>query len=56
MVVQCCLCQKVRQGKQWESVSESTKLPKEVSHGYCPTCAKQAFEEIRQLLATRDSV
>jgi hypothetical protein len=47
MVVQCCVCKKVRDGLEWKS-SSLRVLVEEVSHGYCPECASQAFEAIRR--------
>lgn len=50
MIVQCCLCKKVRQGKQWVIANPSDLADAHVSHGYCPACAAQAFAEIRALI------
>ena len=49
MIVQCCSCKRVRKGKEWVDSTESEVLTGHVSHGYCPSCAAEAFAEIRQL-------
>ena len=55
MRVQCCVCKKVRRGATWIRVTESTLSGARVSHGYCPKCAKQAFEELEKLDKLRSS-
>ncbi len=50
MVIQCCVCKKVRVKGYWRDVPvRHGKAP--VSHGYCPRCAEAAFAEIRALRA-----
>ena len=47
MVVQCCVCKKVRrQSGEWAAFAPPT--PSETSHGYCPRCAEIALAEIRR--------
>ena len=48
MVIQCCVCKKVRVNGQWRDVS-IRRIEDMVSHGYCPRCAEAAFAEIRQI-------
>ncbi|NIA14079.1 MAG: hypothetical protein GWP08_08355 [Nitrospiraceae bacterium] len=50
MIVQCCLCKKVRRGKRWEKPHARELDDKHVSHGYCPVCADKAFTEMRGLI------
>jgi len=45
MDVQCCVCKKIRVEGRWV---ESDAAPREVSHGYCPVCADDAFREVRE--------
>lgn len=47
MMVQCCVCKRIRQGDAWTDASEAEN-GREVSHGYCPACAEAAFAEIRR--------
>lgn len=47
MVVQCCVCKRIRNGAEWGSANLRV-LAEEVSHGYCPECANKAFEAIRR--------
>jgi hypothetical protein len=53
MVVQCCLCRRVRNGKQWVEPTPTDLVDEHVSHGYCPVCAAKAFAEIQDLLASK---
>ena len=48
MVIQCCVCRRVRDGGQWTSQSLRV-FQEEVSHGYCPECAEKAFADIRKM-------
>ena len=45
MITQCCVCRKIRKGKAWVRCSEQTLARAEVSHGYCASCAENAFAE-----------
>ena len=61
MVTVCCVCQRIKHGKEWlhESIPDG-KLP---SHGYCPDCAAAArvqlallrLDELRQDVRTEAS-
>lgn len=50
MVIQCCVCKKVRVNGHWREVP-TQRIKDLVSHGYCPRCAEEAFAEIRQMRA-----
>ena len=47
MIVQCCVCKKIRQDGGWVEPKKWLD-PENVSHGYCPACAAEAFAEIRR--------
>ena len=48
MVVQCCVCKRIRTARaQWVQPKDLASLRGHVSHGYCPACAEEAFQEIR---------
>ena len=49
--VQCCVCKRFRKGNQWVSEKAAPGSDKDVSHGYCPTCAANAFGEVAKLTA-----
>jgi len=53
MVVQCCVCGKVRSGERWVRMGKGALLTGAVSHGYCPSCAHRAFAEIRRTAEQR---
>jgi uncharacterized protein YlaI len=53
MLVQCCVCEKIRQGGQWAAVPEEKLRDEEISHGYCPECAEAAFAELQRELNRR---
>ena len=46
MKVQCCVCKKVREGGQWDYPAQALPSELEVSHGYCPECAAEAFAQL----------
>jgi hypothetical protein len=46
VITQCCACQKIRQGTHWVEQSEVVLSDEPVSHGYCPACAKDAYQAI----------
>lgn len=49
MIVQCCVCHRVRDEGDWvESLAVLDQS--KISHGYCPRCAAQAYEQVRQHL------
>lgn len=54
MVVQCCVCRKVRhQSGQWNHDVPPAHITPEASHAYCPPCADAAFAEIRRRVEAR---
>ena len=56
MIVQCCVCEKVRKENQW-FVTAKPVDPHEtaVSHGYCPACADKAFGELYRRARKREN-
>lgn len=54
MVVQCCVCHRVRQSEGWVEVTPPCGHTEHVSHGYCPHCAERAMEEIRAFHAPHE--
>lgn len=48
MVVQCCVCKKIRVDNVWQSADPNGPKIEAASHGYCPTCADDAFREVRE--------
>lgn len=48
MVVQCCVCKKIRVDGEWRETDADRPNPAEASHGYCPNCADDAFREVRE--------
>ena len=57
MIVQCCVCEKVREGSDWFVLGKPVD-PHEtaISHGYCPTCADEAFGELYRRANARKAV
>ncbi len=49
MKVQCCVCKRIRRKKRWVSAKEGEFADQDISHGYCPKCAAEAFKQVRQL-------
>lgn len=45
MILQCCVCKKVREGDQWVEPAHEIAAGAPVSHGYCPDCAEDAADE-----------
>jgi len=43
MVVQCCVCHRVREGKEWTRNAQSDSM---VSHSYCPECLTETKRQI----------
>ena len=56
MVVQCCVCQKVREGKEWIAVEAPYLTAHIVSHTYCPVCEKVSLRELKEMCARRFQV
>jgi len=38
MIVQCCICQRVRDGEAWRPADPAELKGNNISHGYCPDC------------------
>lgn len=53
MVVQCCLCKRIRDQHRWVEEPARGLASENVSHGYCPTCAAKAFAEVRAFAADK---
>lgn len=45
MIVQCCVCRKIRQADLWVEPDARSTEGEDVSHGYCPECGTEALEE-----------
>lgn len=48
MVVQCCVCKRIRENNSWAKPTLPLTNEKAMSHGYCPNCADEAFREVRE--------
>jgi len=46
MIVQCCVCKKVRENGLWTFTDQVALDRQNVSHGYCPQCAANAFAQL----------
>ena len=51
MIIQCCVCLKVREENQWVVVEEPYVVMQYASHTYCPECKKASLEALRAQLA-----
>ena len=49
MIIQCCMCDRVRKNDKWTALRAPMKDKYSVSHGYCPECAEKAFAKIREM-------
>ena len=56
MVVQCCVCQKVREGEEWIAVEDPYLSMRSVSHTYCPVCKKVSLRELKEMSMRRYQV
>ena len=45
MIVQCCVCSNVKNGDKW--VIPLAEVKGEISHTYCPECAKEVRTTVR---------
>ncbi len=52
MIIQCCVCKKVRRDGVWVKADSQELQDSQVSHSYCPACAEIASQEIKALLAS----
>lgn len=48
MEIQCCSCKKVRVEGEWVAHDSDSLKDTEISHGYCPSCADDAFREVQE--------
>lgn len=48
MKVQCCVCKRIRLGNRWYSPQGRIAPHDCISYGYCPECAADAAEKLRQ--------
>ena len=48
MIIQCCVCQKVRLENQWVEAIANLSAENEISHTYCPACKAQFILVIRK--------
>ncbi|MCP4642653.1 MAG: hypothetical protein GY851_19565 [bacterium] len=56
MIVQCCVCKKVRQrDESWRALEQALPDKAAVSHGYCPVCAAKAFDEIADYVSAANA-
>ena len=46
MLVQCCVCKKVKSNASWDKAPESDTSA-HMSHSYCPACLADAERAIR---------
>lgn len=46
LLVQCCVCRRVRQGESWRRRNVPTGVG--VSHGYCPVCLAGLMGQVRR--------
>lgn len=56
MIVQCCVCEKVREDGRWFVLAKPVD-PHEtaISHGYCPSCADEAFGALYRRAKAREA-
>jgi DNA primase large subunit len=47
MVVQCCVCKRVRDRGQYRHAWPG-ELPLHVSHTYCPRCARETLAKLQR--------
>lgn len=50
MVVQCCVCKKIRLNSEWVKPSKEQLYNEKISHTYCPACAHKALTEYHKKL------
>lgn len=46
IILQCCVCERVKSGEGWVHVAIASDAPGSVSHGYCPVCFEMAMASI----------
>jgi len=53
MVIQCCICKRIRVGEEWVDLAADGVPEAPISHSYCPGCAASAFDEVTALAVRR---
>ena len=53
MIVQCCVCQKLREDGVWVRKVVPPEEVKTISHTYCPSCLEETQRQLREELAKR---
>ena len=51
MVIQCCVCLKVKEENRWVIVEEPLLVMQYASHTYCPRCMEASLRALRQCSA-----
>lgn len=46
MIIQCCVCHKIRSEETWLEIVNEAICDKVISHGYCPACFDAALIEV----------
>ncbi len=46
MMIQCCVCGKIKDGGRWTMPDAFGADKATISHGYCPLCFNNALNEI----------
>jgi len=41
MIVQCCMCHRVREGAAWVRVREPAAVARQANHTFCPECERK---------------
>jgi hypothetical protein len=41
MIVQCCMCHRVREKASWVRVPDPARVSREASHTFCPNCEQR---------------
>ncbi|MGC8737126.1 MAG: hypothetical protein ACP5UA_00605 [Candidatus Hydrogenedens sp.] len=52
MIVQCCVCRKIRHDAEWIIPTRYQLMNQQISHTYCPACAHKTITEYRKTHAT----
>ncbi|GEM_PF-2519276 len=48
MIVQCCVCGKIRHDARWIIPTHQQLKNEQISHTYCPLCAHKTITEYRK--------
>ena len=38
MIIQCCMCHRVKRGSGWARVRNAPEISRSASHTFCPAC------------------